>query len=80
MIIAPSIETQREIDSIYTRAIARLERDLGWEAQQAHNAVAQIAQAYGVFLDDVAQAILGARSIKRGLAPVVQAVELRRRR
>lgn len=80
MIIAPSLDTTLNAETAYTRAIARLKRDLGWEAQQAHAAVAQIAQAYGVFLDDVAQAILGARSIKRGLASVVQAVELRRRR
>jgi hypothetical protein len=79
MIISQSIEPGHKTENVYKRAIARIERDLGWEAHQAHLALAQIAQAYGVFLDDVAQAVLGARSIKRGLAYALQPVRFDRR-
>jgi len=79
MIIAKSLDTGQETEQVYKRAIARIEKDLGWGAQQAHDAMALIAQAYGVFLDDVAQAVLGARSIKRGLAFAVEPIRLRRR-
>jgi hypothetical protein len=80
MIIAKRIELEPNPDPVYSRAIARIERDLGYGNQQAHAALAQIAQAYGVFLDDVAQAVLGARSIKRGLALALRPVRFDRRR
>ena len=79
MIIAKSIETEQEAEQVYPQAIARIERELGWGAHQAHLALAEIAQAYGVFLDDVAHAILGARSIKRGLASALRPVKFDRR-
>lgn len=79
MIISQNLETQPDPEPVYSRAIARIERDLGWGDQQAHAALAQIAQAYGVFLDDVAQAVLGARSLKRGLALALRPVRFDRR-
>ena len=79
MIIAKPIETGQKDEQVYRRAIARIQGDLGWGAHQAHVALAQIAQANGVFLDDVAEAILGARSIKRGLAYGLRRVRFDRR-
>lgn len=79
MIIASRIETEQEPEPVYSRAIARIQSDLGMGKQQAHDALAQIAQAYGVFLDDVAQAVLGARTIKRGLALALKPVRFDRR-
>lgn len=79
MIVGTRIETGQADQQVYQRAIARIERDLGWGAQQAHLALAQIAQANGVFLDDVAEAILGARSLKRGLAHALREVKFDRR-
>jgi hypothetical protein len=79
MIVSNGIDTASAEQRVYDRAIRRIERDLGWGAQEAHQALAHIAQANGVFLDDVAEAILGARSIKRGLAQALRQVQFRRR-
>jgi hypothetical protein len=79
MIIAKRLEVEKEPEPVYARAIKRIKRDLGYGDQQAHEALTHIAQAYGVFLDDVAQAVLGARSIKRGLALALRPVRFDRR-
>ncbi len=75
MIISNGIETE----PVYTQAIARIQKDLGWGTTQAPAALAQIAQAHGVFLDDVAQAVLSARTIKYGLASALRPVRFERR-
>lgn len=79
MIIANRVETTPAEQQVYKQAIRRIEKDLGWGAHQAHQALAYIAQANGVFLDDVAEAILGARSLKRGLAYALRQVHFERR-
>jgi hypothetical protein len=63
----PQIETEQ----MYHRAIARLEKEFGWAPGIAQDAIAEAASAYGVFLDDIARAVLAARSIKRGLPHVL---------
>ncbi len=71
--------TKNENEQVYHRAIARMEKDLGWAPSKAHDAIAEAASAYGVFLDDVAHAVLAARSIKRGLTHVLRQTDFDRR-
>jgi hypothetical protein len=77
MIIAKDVTLQA--DQVYERAVARLVRELGWAPEKAHTALGEFAQAYGVFLDDVAEAVVRARSVKRGLAFALRAVKFDRR-
>ncbi|HLF00681.1 MAG TPA: hypothetical protein VI547_01800 [Anaerolineales bacterium] len=77
MIIAKDITPQS--DQVYERAVARLVRELGWAPAEAHTAMGEFAQGYGVFLDDVAEAVLHARSVKRGLARALRSAKFDRR-
>lgn len=65
--------------TVYERAIARIELDLGFTARNAHGALARFAATYGLFLDDVAQAVLGARTITQGLNRALKQVVFPRR-
>jgi hypothetical protein len=67
-----------ENESVYIQAVARLEQDLGWTETDARDAIASYASAQGVFLDDVASAILSAASLKRGLGQALYGVSFRR--
>lgn len=77
--VTPEAITKTGSEQIYHRAIARMERELGWAPSKAHDAIAEAASAYGVFLDDVAHAVLAARSIKRGLPHVLRQTDFDRR-
>lgn len=68
-----------ETETVYARAVARLERELGWSAADAHDAIASYASAQGVFLDDVANVILSAASLKRGLGQALYGASFNRR-
>ena len=63
--------TKNDPEQMYKRAIARLAKEFGWAPAKAEDAIAEAASAYGVFLDDIARAVLAARSIKRGLPYVL---------
>jgi hypothetical protein len=78
MIVAPKVRQETE-DQLYPRAVARLEKDLGWSTGKAHSALADAAQAYGVFLDDIARVVLGARTLKHGLAHALRGSQFDRR-
>ena len=72
-------ETSDNNREVYKRAIARLEKELGWTPSKAHEVIAGLAQAHGVFLDDVAQAIIRARTVRCGLARVIGSAQFDRR-
>ncbi len=78
MIIAPQIRGEGQ-EQLYQKAVNRLERDLGLSQSTARTMLADAAQAYGVFLDDVAQAVINARSLKRGIATVLRRTQFDRR-
>ena len=81
MIIPPRItsETSDNNPDVYKRAIARLEKELGWTPGKAHEVIARLAQVQGVFLDDVAQAIIRARTVRCGLARIIRSAQFDRR-
>ena len=81
MIIAPRITSEASSNDteVYKRAVARLEKELGWAPGKAHDVIAGLAQVYGVFLDDVAQVIIGARTVRYGLARVIRSAQFDRR-
>ena len=81
MIITPRITSKASDNDpeVYKRAIARLEKELGWAPGKAHDVIAGLAQVYGVFLDDVAQAIIRARTVRCGLARVIGSAQFDRR-
>lgn len=70
---------QPDSSNIYERALARVEFDLGLTPSKAHIALAGYAAAYGLFLDDVAKAVLNARTIKRGLNLALKQASFERR-
>jgi len=78
MIIAPPIRAEGE-EQLYQQAVFRLEKDLGLSAVKAHAMLADAAQAYGVFLDDIAGVVLKAPSLKRGVAFVLRTAQFDRR-
>jgi hypothetical protein len=78
MIIAPVARTDAD-EQVYGQAVARLVKELGWSTSKAHSALADAAQAYGVFLDDIARVILGARSLKRGMSHALRGSQFDRR-
>ncbi|MBM4425477.1 MAG: hypothetical protein FJ030_19225 [Chloroflexi bacterium] len=67
MVAAKNIVADSEADQIYHQALDRLERELGWPQGKSHDAIAELAAGYGVFLHDVARAVLSAPSVKYGL-------------
>ncbi len=79
MIIAKSTSTNRESEHIYERAIARLGKELGWTPSKAHEVLGELAAGYGVFLDDVAMAVIDAPTIKRGLGQALRRIPPDRR-
>ena len=79
MSVAKNLFIAHEPTQIYPLALARLEKELGWTPNQAHNAIAQYAAFQGVFLDDVARAILEVRSMGRGLGHALRGVPFDRR-
>ena len=76
---SPHLTAEHEIEQIYQQAVARLEKELGWTPQQAHSVIAELAAAYGVFLHDVARAVLAAPSVKQGLTRALRQVPFDRR-
>jgi aspartokinase-like uncharacterized kinase len=78
MIIAPPVRMEGE-EQLYKQAVRRIERDLGLSQSMAHAVLADAAQAYGVFLDDIAQAVLKAKTLKRGIAAALRTAEFDRR-
>ncbi len=78
MIIAkPAIDSESE--QVYQHALTRLEKELGWVPSQAHEAMANLAASHGVFLDDVALAVIDAPTIKCGLGQALRRVVFDRR-
>lgn len=78
----PTITTAKtEIDAqnLYRRALNRMQSELGWTPAQAHAALAQLAAGYGVFLHDVAAAVLFAPSLGGGPAFALKQVVFQRR-
>ncbi len=78
--------TDGDGDQVYQRAISLLEKELGWTKSEAHEAIAALAARYGVFLDDVARAMLAAPTVKDGpgyalsqVAPDRRPLELRKK-
>jgi len=67
MITTPRITPELEAEQLYQRALSRLQAELGWSTGKAYEALAGLAAGNGVFLPDVATAVLMAPSLKRGL-------------
>jgi hypothetical protein len=79
MITAPRITPELEAEQLYRRALDRMQRELGWSMGEAHAALAELAAGNGVFLHDVALAVLEARTLKRGLQSAVRQTVFDRR-
>ena len=79
MFISNNVAINDAEEPIYWRAIARLEKELDWTPSQAQAAIAGFAAAHGVFLDEVAEAVLAAASIKRGLSRALNGLTFIRR-
>jgi ANTAR domain-containing protein len=68
-----------EAQHLYQRAISRIQADLGWTPPEAHAALAHLAAGHGVFLHDVAAAVLFAPSLANGLYAALKQVVFKRR-
>ena len=79
MPIIKIIQSDNEAQHLYQRAIGRLQSDLGWTLAEAHTTLAQLAAGYGVFLHDVAAAVLSAPSLAGGPAAALKQVVFQRR-
>lgn len=79
MLIIKTIQSDSEAQLVYQRALGRLHSDLGWTLAEAHATLAQLAAGYGVFLHDVAAAVLSAPSLVGGPAAVLRQVVFQRR-
>ena len=79
MITTPPIAPELEAEQLYHRALARLQNELGWSIGQAHTALAELAAGNGVFLHDVAFAVLEARTLKHGLPVAIRQAVFDRR-
>jgi hypothetical protein len=71
--------SELEAEQLYRQALSRIQDELGWSPGEAHRALAQIAAGHGVFLHDVALAVLSAPSLKLGMSAALRQVVLERR-
>lgn len=79
MITTPPIAPQLEGEQVYNQAIKRIQTELGWTPGKADNMLADLAAGYGVLIDDVAAAVVGARTLKRGLGSALRQAVIDRR-
>jgi hypothetical protein len=63
-----------EYDSVYAQALERLETELGWTETDARDAISSYASVRGVALEDIAEAILLAPTLNRGLGQALYGV------
>lgn len=79
MTIITTAKTDVEAQGLYQQALNRMQTELGWTLTQAHAVLAQLAAGHGVFLHDVAAAVLQAPSLTGGLAAALAQVVFQRR-
>ncbi len=79
MITTPPIAPQLEGEQVYNQAIKRIQIELGWTPGKADSMLADLAAGYGVLINDVAAAVVGARTLKRGLSCVLRQAVIDRR-
>lgn len=79
MPIITTAKTDIEAQSLYQRALSRMQTELGWTLTEAHAVLAQLAAGHGVFLHDVAAAVLHAPSLAGGPAAALAQVVFQRR-
>lgn len=75
----PNSSQNKKSTNTYERAVARIENELGLSQSQARQAIAGYAAAHGMFLDDVAQAVVRVKTIKRGLNLALKQMPVQRR-
>ena len=78
MPIISTVKSDLEAQQIYQRALSRIQADLGWTLPEAHAALAQLAAGHGVFLHDIAAAVLFAPSLADGLYMALRQVVFKR--
>ena len=79
MITTPRVNPEQEAEQLYRRAVKRLETELGWSPGKAHTLLADVAAGYGVFLHDVAAAVVTVPSLKRSLRRTLRSAVFDRR-
>lgn len=79
MITTPPIASQLEGEQVYNQAIKRIQTELGWTPGKADSMLADLAAGYGVLINDVAAAVVGARTLKRGLSCALRRAVIDRR-
>jgi hypothetical protein len=80
MPIITTAKTDSEARNLYQQAVSRMQSELGWTLDEAHTLLAHLAAGYGVFLHDVAAAVLCAPSLSGGPAAALHQVIFQRRR
>ncbi len=79
MITTPPIASQLEGEQVYNQAIKRIQTELGWTPGKADSMLADLAAGYGVLINDVAAAVVDARTLKRGLSFALRQTAIDRR-
>ena len=79
MPIITTVKSDLEAQNVYQQALSRMQADLGWTPVESHTALAQLAAGYGVFLHDVAAAVLSVPSLVGGPAAALKQMVFERR-
>ena len=67
MITMSKLPPDAEAEQLYQQALNRIQEELGWSSGRAHEVLADLAAGHGVFLHDVAAAVVSIPSLKGGL-------------